>query len=261
MKRFTNNIIAGLLLVSAPALVSCGADYLNTAPTESVSPEDAIANTENAYKALNGIAKSMSTQQAAWDQGCAGENRIIVLYEDYASQDYFYNYYAQGWAPIMNLQYSLRNNTSFDAYPWFYYYTLVGQANTIIARIDAAEGDEDMKKFEKASALTFRAYSFEKLLHYYAPRWQDSDNGKALGIVLRLDESVGGLAQSTMAECYAQIYKDLDEAIELFKQSGKDRKGSEVWIANANVAHAVYARAALTKQDYQTALAHAKEAR
>jgi hypothetical protein len=117
------------------------------------------------------------------------------------------------------------------------------------------------RMMEKASALTFRAYSFEKLLHYYAPRWQDSNNGKALGIVLRLDESVGGLPQSTMAECYAQIYKDLDEAIELFKQSGKDRKGSEVWIANANVAHAVYARAALTKQDYQTALTHAKEAR
>ncbi len=261
MKRFMNNIIAGLMLVSAPALVSCGADYLDTAPTESVKPEDALATTDNVYKALNGIAKSMSTQQAAWDQGCAGENRIIVLYEDYASQDYFYNYYAQGWAPIMNLQYSLRNNTSYDAYPWFYYYTLVGQANSIIAHIDDAEGDENMKKFEKASALTFRAYSFEKLLHYYAPRWQDSNNGKALGIVLRIDESVGGLPQSTMAECYAQIYKDLDEAISLFNQSGKDRKANDIWIANANVAHAVYARAALTKQDYQTALTHAKEAR
>ena len=95
--------MAGFMLVSAPALVSCGEDYLNTAPTESISADDAVATTENAYKALNGIAKSMSTQQYAWDQGCAGENRIIALYENYASQDYFYNYYAQGWAPIMNL--------------------------------------------------------------------------------------------------------------------------------------------------------------
>ena len=79
MKKFISNIMAGLVLVSAPALVSCGADYLNTAPTESVSADDAVATTENAYKALNGIAKTMSTQQAAWDQGCAGENRIIAL--------------------------------------------------------------------------------------------------------------------------------------------------------------------------------------
>ena len=253
--------MAGFMLVSAPALVSCGEDYLNTAPTESISADDAVATTENAYKALNGIAKSMSTQQYAWSQGCAGENRVIVIYENYPSQDYFYNYYAQGWAPIMNLQYSLRNNTSYDAYPWFYHYTLVGQANTIIARIDDATGEESMKKFEKASALTFRAYSFEKLLHYYAPRWQDSDNGSAKGICLRLDESTGELPQATMAECYAQIYKDLDEAITLFQQSGMNRGASEIWIANENVAHAVYARAALAKQDYQTALTHAPLAR
>ena len=253
--------MAGMVLVSATALTSCGADYLNTNPTESISADAAVATTENAYKALNGIAKSMSTQQYAWSQGCAGENRIIALYENYASQDYFYNYYAQGWAPIMNLEYSLRNNTSFDAYPWYYYYTLVGQANTIITRIDNATGDEAMKQFEKASALTFRAYSFEKLLHYYAPRWQDSNNGTAKGICLRLDESTGELAQASMAECYAQIYKDLDEAISLFEQSGKDRGTSEIWIANENVAHAVYARAALAKQDYQTALTHAPLAR
>ena len=261
MKKNISNIMAGLVLVSATALTSCGADYLNTNPTESISADDAVATTENAYKALNGIAKSMSTQQYAWDQGCAGENRIIALYENYASQDYFYNYYAQGWAPIMNLAYSLRNNTSYDAYPWYYYYTLVGQANTIITRIDDATGEESMKKFEKASALTFRAYSFEKLLHYYAPRWQDSNNGTAKGICLRLDESTGELPQSTMAECYAQIYKDLDEAITLFQQSGMNRGTSEIWIANENVAHAVYARAALAKQDYQTALTHAPLAR
>ncbi|WP_074761019.1 RagB/SusD family nutrient uptake outer membrane protein [Xylanibacter ruminicola] len=261
MKKFISNIMAGLVLVSAPALVSCGSDYLNTTPTESVLADDAVATAENGYKALNGIAKTMSAQQAAWDSGCAGENRIIALYENYASQDYFYNYYAQGWAPIMNLQYSLRNNTSYDAYPWYYYYTLVSQANAIIAHIDEADGNEGLKKFDKASALTFRAYGFEKLLHYYAPRWQDSNNGTAKGICLRLDESTGELPQSTMAECYAQIYNDLDEAIALFQQSGKNRGSKEIWIANENVAHAVYARAALAKQDYQTALTHAPLAR
>ena len=93
MKRYISNIIAGLALVSAPALVSCSSDYLETAPTESVSTGDAVGNAENAYKALNGIARTMSTQQYAWSQGCAGENRIAILYEEYPSQYYFYNYY------------------------------------------------------------------------------------------------------------------------------------------------------------------------
>lgn len=107
MKRYINNVIVSLTLISAPLLVSCSSDYLDTAPTESVSTEDAVGNADNAYKALNGIAKTMSTQQSAWGGGVAGENRIIVVYENYPSQDYFYNYYAQGWAPIMNLKYSL----------------------------------------------------------------------------------------------------------------------------------------------------------
>lgn len=261
MKRYINNVIVSLTLISAPLLVSCSSDYLDTAPTESVSTGDAVGNADNGYKALNGIAKTMSTQQYAWSQGCAGENRVIVIYENYPSQDYFYNYYAQGWAPIMNLKYSLRNNTSYDAYPWYYYYTIIGQANTIIAHIDDATGDDEKKLYVKASALTFRAYAFEKLMHYYAPRWQDSNNGSAKGVILRLDESVGGMAQSTMAECYAQIYKDCEDAIALFGQTDFERSSNEVWIANENTAHAVYARAALSKQDYATALAQAKLAK
>ena len=261
MKRYINNVIVSLTLISAPLLVSCSSDYLDTAPTESVSTGDAVGNADNAYKALNGIAKTMSTQQYAWSQGCAGENRVIVIYENYPSQDYFYNFYAQGWAPIMNLKYSLRNNTSYDAYPWYYYYTIIGQANTIIAHVDDATGDDEKKLFVKASALTFRAYAFEKLMHYYAPRWQDSNNGSAKGVILRLDESVGGMAQSTMAECYAQIYKDCEDAIALFGQTDFERSSNEVWIANENTAHAVYARAALAKLDYTTALAQAKLAK
>ena len=44
----------------------------------------------------------------------------------------------------------------------------------------------------------------------------------------------------------------------LFEQSGMDRNASQVWMPNINVAHAIYARAALTKQDYTKALTEAK---
>ncbi len=261
MKRYISNLLAGVAIIATPALVACSEDYLETSPTDSVSAAMATSTAENGYNALNGIAKTMSTQQYAWSQGCAGEGRIYTIYENYGSQDYFYNYYATGWAPIMNLEYSTRNNTSYDAYPWYYYYTIIGQANTIIANIDNATGDPSLVKFDKASALTFRAYSFEKLLHYYAPRWQDSNNGAADGIILRIDETTGGQALSSMADCYAQIYKDCEEAVALFKESGIDRNAGDVWIANENVAHAVWARAALTRQDYAVALEHAKLAR
>lgn len=121
--------------------------------------------------------------------------------------------------------------------------------------------DFKLKRFVKASALTFRAYAFEKLVHYYCWRWQDSNNGASQGLVLRIDESTGGQGYATLAETYAQIYKDLDEAIALYNQSGMDRDAAQVWMPNVNVAHAVYARAAITKQDYTKALSEAKLAR
>ena len=258
MKKIINKLFAGSLLAG---MSSCAGDYLDTAPTDSTGATDAVGTTANAMKALNGIAKIMTTQHSYFGGGFAGENNIMIQYESYPSENYNYNYYASGWSPIFNQEFHTRTNSIYDAYAWYYYYTIAGNANTILANIDNAEGTEAERNFVKASALTFRAYAFEKLVHYYCWRWQDSNNGASQGIVLRLDESTGGQGYATLAETYAQIYKDLDEAIMLFEQSGMDRNASQVWMPNINVAHAIYARAALTKQDYTKALTEAKLAR
>ena len=261
MKNYINKIFGCAILASATLLASCGSDYLETKPTASVSSTEAVATTDMAYKALNGIARCQTTQHYAFTQGFAGENAIMRLYENLPSQNYNYNYYASGWAPIHNQTFHNRTSTIYDGYAWYYYYQLIGQANRIIAHIDAATGSDEDKKFIKASALSFRAYSYEKLIHYYCYRWQDSNNGASQGVVLRLDESTGDAPFATLAETVAQIYKDCQEAITLFGESGIDRPAREVWIPNENVAHAVYARAALFSQDYQTAVDQAKLAK
>ena len=261
MKKIINKLFAGSLLAGMMLVSSCAGDYLDTAPTDSTGATDAVGTTANAMKALNGIAKIMTTQHSYFGGGFAGENNIMIQYESYPSENYNYNYYASGWSPIFNQEFHTRTNSIYDAYAWYYYYTIAGNANTILANIDNAEGTEAERNFVKASALTFRAYAFEKLVHYYCWRWQDSNNGASQRIVLRLDESTGGQGYATLAETYAQIYKDLDEAIMLFEQSGMDRNASQVWMPNINVAHAIYARAALTKQDYTKALTEAKLAR
>lgn len=261
MKKIINKLFAGSLLAGMMLVSSCAGDYLDTAPTDSTGATDAVGTTANAMKALNGIAKIMTTQHSYFRGGFAGENNIMIQYESYPSENYNYNLYASGWSSIFNQEFHTHANSIYDAYAWYYYYTIAGNANTILANIDNAEGTEAERDFVKASALTFRAYAFEKLVHYYCWRWQDSNNGASQGIVLRLDESTGGQGYATLAETYAQIYKDLDEAIMLFEQSGMDRNASQVWMPNINVAHAIYARAALTKQDYTKALTEAKLAR
>lgn len=262
MKKFINKYFVGACILGLSlTATSCSEDYLDTLPTSGVGAGEALGTTENAAKVINGIADIMKTQHGYFGQGFCGENNIISQYENYCSQDYLYNIYASGWSVIMNQQYHDRTSSIYCAYAWYYYYTIIGNANTLIANIDNATGSEEEKAFIKAQALTYRAYGYEKLLHYYAVRWKDSNNGSADGVVLRLDETTGDIPMSSQLEVYNQIYKDCQDAITLYEQSGMDREASDVWLPNKNVAHAVYARAALNREDYSTALTQAKLAR
>lgn len=257
MKTINRILTAAALTL---AFAACSKDYLETAPTSSVGTATVFATTDLVKMAVNGIAYNMTTQQAPYSQGCCGENRIWSIYNEYASQEFVYNQMATGWAPIMNQEYLKRDNTSYSSYPWFYYYKIISNANAIIVNVDGAEGTDADKAFYKAQALTYRAYAYTKLLQLYSVRWSDSSNGSADGVVLRLDESTGECPVSSMIDCYNQIYKDLDDAIALFTESGLDRPAGEVWLTNKNVAYAVYAKAALDRADYATAVSMAQKA-
>lgn len=250
-------VLSGLLSIFL--FSSCSKDYLNTMPTTEVGTGTVTSTTSNAIAGLNGIAKAMTTQHAGVGYGSSGEGRMMRLYENYPSENFYFNKYAAGWADLHNMKLFSNALTGYNWYAWYYYYQLITNANTIISGSDNIEGTEQEKNYVKAAALTFRAYSYEKLLRYYAPRWLDSNNGAERGLPLRLDDSLGDLAPSSVAEVYAQIYKDLDEAIALYANA-IDRPSGQVWLPNVNVAHAVYARAALNRLDYAKAQSEAKMA-
>ncbi len=259
MNKFINKFLVGACI--AASMTACSDDFLETAPTDSTSTVTVFSTTENVKMAVNGLSYLMKSQHVAYSQGYCGENRIRSIYYEYPSQSFRYNQFAPGWAPIINGEYYAQKSSAYCSYPWAYYYEIIANANAIVENVDAAAGEETEKQFYKAQALVFRSYCYVKLLELYTPRWQDTNNGEANGVVLRLDESTGPKALSTVAECYAQIYEDLDNAINLFTASGIDRGASEFWLTNINVAYAVYARAALNREDYATALTMAKNAR
>ena len=242
--------------IATLALSACSKDFLDTAPESEMGTPTVLSNTQNAEMALNGICKAMTTQYMS-KQGCNGEGTILNWYGTFTGND------AQksnnsGWQGVWNSTYHLRPTSDYTVYPWFYYYKLVSNANAIINNIDAAEGEENDKKFIKAQALTFRAYSFFRLAQLYTNRWSDHQ-GNTDGIVLRVDESLGEQAIATQAETYQQIYNDLDEAIALYQQS--DRKREEFFQPGLDVAYAVYAKAALNREDWQNAAKYAALAR
>lgn len=237
-------------------IVSCSKSYLDTKPTDAVGLESVFETTTNAKLAINGLAKMM-TNQYLQSQGFNGEGTIKMWYGNYPGADFYV--YLPGWAPIINATINENTTSIYNYYPWYYYYKIIGNANTILGRIDAAEGQDSEKQFIKAQALTFRAYCYMMLIQLYGNRWSDSQNGTTKAVALRLDESTGEINRSTLNECYDQIYKDLDDAIGMYQSSGMER--SDYFETDVNVAYAIYARAALNRQDYVKAEQFSKLAR
>ena len=240
-----------LVLAGSLVLASCSKDYLDTVPTDSTSPDTAFATTENAAQAINGICEMMTTQHQYYGQGFNGEGTIKSMYGEYPGNDFSFPYFSPGWSPLMNQEFMLGTNRIYNNYPWYYYYILISNANSVIAHIHEAAGAESERQFIKAQALTFRAYAYTQLVQFYAYRWSDSNDGATDGVVLRLDESTGDLPLSTLAKCYEQIYDDLNEAIGLYTESGESR--TNFWEPDLSVAYAVYARAALNREDWPKA--------
>ena len=251
MKKY---IIIAIALVGA--LCSCSKEFLDKTPTSSTSAATVFETTDNAALAINGIERLM-VKQYLGVQGFNGEGTIKMYYGNYPGEHFFVN--LPSWAVLINGTYYDDSSTRYDYYPWYYYYRIIGNANSVIVNIDDAEGTEAERQFIKAQALTFRAYSFMMLAQLYGYSWRDSSNGSTSGLVLRLDTSSGDLERSDLATTYKQIYADLDEAIDLYTKSGLKRSSN--CDPDINVAYATYARAALNKQDWATALSMAGKAR
>jgi len=271
--KYKIKYLVTLSVCSLLAFSSCSDSWLETDPTETTEGKDIFASTSNAKLAINGICRTMVQQHSYYGQAFNGEGTMKLLYAEYSGQDFNFPYMAPGWYSIMNNASTQTQNSSsiYDAYPWYYYYLIVGNANAVIKRIGDAKGPQTERDFLKAEALTFRAYAFFRLTQIYCDSWASSNNGASKGIVLRLDEineaeQPTDMPLSTLAQTYERVYKDLDDALTLYKSSGLTRAKmyadakSQIPFPDAAVAHAIYARAALTKQDYGKALSEAQSA-
>lgn len=245
-------ILASVLLV---AFSSCNEEWLDTEPTGDISTPVLFTTTEGGYLAINGLSLMTQEQHMTGDlkgdaQGLNGEGTVKMWLNNYAGNDFVVD--MGGWAPIINQQFLPNGTSMYNYFYWYYYFRIIGNANTIIDNIDNAEGPDSDKLEIKAVATTYRAYAYFMLSQIYCQRWSDSNNGESPGLPLRLSsDTEDDFPISPLKDVYERVYKDLDDAIELFTQSGNTRgKNHEM---NIDVAQAIYARAALTKGDYAKA--------
>lgn len=245
-------------------LGACGEDYLDTKPMGSTTIKETLfENFESAQYAVNGLGRLMSKQYLS-TQGYNGEGTVYAYLGEFPG-DGMQKLAYSGWQNLIKSNYNQSNNNTNVQLGWYYYYRLIGNANQILANIPTEHNSVDKQKawdHIKAQALTYRAYSYTMLSQIYSRRWTDRD-GQSRGVVLRLDTLKNPKECTSLAKIFEQVYKDLDDALELFNSCGieRDNDVNMRWRANADVAHAVYSRAALIRNDWNTVITHSQEAR
>ncbi|MEG1950551.1 MAG: RagB/SusD family nutrient uptake outer membrane protein [Odoribacter sp.] len=104
-----------------------------------------------------------------------------------------------------------------DPYTWNGYYEFLGPINIIISGITKAKGsNENLRNYVKGEALVWRAFSYFKLLQYYAPY---KNNKYGIPVFLTPDEDIGNAMpeRKTQAEVFKQILADCQEALALLE--------------------------------------------
>lgn len=255
MKKIFNYIMA--LSAVGILLTACDKSYLDTAPTDQVPADDAIKTTTNGWAAINGIHRLMYSQWLGnQDQGGQSGN---MLYMDVMGDDVVMTAQSNGWLISECKWLSHRIPTSrVPQFNYQFYYAIIGNANNIIANIDAATGVEADKKVIKGQALAYRAWSYFQMIQLFGKRYVKGQPNDGLGLPLVLKASTTATPRSTVAQVYDQINKDLDDAITALTGAAARANASHI---NLNVAKGFKARVALAQQNWPVAAQLAAEAR
>ena len=239
---------------------SCKKDFLDTYPTTAVSATEATATTKNGYAALNGIHRIMYVQYDQQGQAGEGSNNI---FRDLMGEDIVYPLANGSTGLIGFMQWITHRNVNASdlRYVYRYYYRIISNANVLINGIGSADGPDVDKNIIKGQSLAYRAWAHFQLVQLWGKRYDAATKPNTqLGVPLLTSNLLEGQARATVEEVYAQINKDLDEAVTLlgnYVRSGTAAKSN----FNVNVVKGIKARVAMAQQDWETAAVNAVAAR
>lgn len=248
-----------LCIVALATLGACQKDFLETKPTDQISEGVIFSDLKNARAALNGIHRLMYAQGEDMDQN--GEQCHMII-RDMLGDDLCMTAPGNGWWNDIYKWRSHRSSASDNAkYAWKFYYRIIYNVNGIIAALNtnlkSQEKEPDYKDV-MGQALTYRAWAYSNLVQMFGQRYDYPNvvNSQA-GVVLRTTQSLVPQARATVEDVYAQINKDLDDAIIVLAGAGKRKQISDI---DLNAAKAIKARVALTTGHWDDAIKYAGEA-
>lgn len=206
-------ILAAAVMLTT--LGSCKKDFLNIAPENFISSDNFFTSQTDFTQAVNATyAPLRGVYNSAYIMG--------EMRSDNAH--YIYNNTNRGNLVREEIADFIDNPTAEPvANKWTSNYRIIASANEVLARIDAATFDENIKKNLKGQVLFLRSLAYFDLVQYFG------------GVPLVLTPTAGTadeiinvkstLERAPVAEVYAQIIKDAQEAAPLLPNKAIQEKG------------------------------------
>ena len=197
--------ILSLSLIAA-AFVGCSKDKLEPIPQTALSDAVAFSDSSRCVQQVNGVYSALKAGNMY-----AGRYQV---YQDVRGEE-FINRTNNAVTAWLTWQFNLTASANEVQNFWSAAYTCINRANVVMAGLETAPISATLKRNLIAEAKLVRASAYFMLLQLYARPFTDG-NGARPGVILRLTPATSGgdnsRARATVAEVYAQIIKDLNEA-------------------------------------------------
>lgn len=245
------------LLLFSVAVFSCQ-DELDTNPTDSTSGDILFSDVEKANVALNGIYRAMYVADEwslDWADEEFGTTSFILTY-DLMAEDMVQNEGGSGWF-WYDYKYNVKSDyTHKNGRPyavWYFYYTLISNANSIIASEEGMTGAQSEINSLIGQAYALRAYSYFNLIRFYQQTYAGHENAPGVPIYTEPTTNASeGKPRGTVADVYTQIDADIERALQLLNPDVAAARTHPSHI-DYYVANGIKANIALEKNDWPTA--------
>lgn len=246
------NIKLGTVLLALLLLLSgCAKDWLDTKPASSLTKDQVTGDINNLESLIEGIH---NWNYASWKGSQTMPEGVTFLapYLDMLGDDLFNS------VPAFHMgQYQWTSHrdpySGIVFYVWDHFYTVIMYANQAIEAGEKMQVTEAQKPHLNrllGEAHFFRAWSYFYLTQLYGPRFVKGAANDDLGVIIRLTSSQDPAPRNTVAECYAQINKDIEAAVKYFE--GAKLTGRKNRIALPTV-YGIAARIALAQSEWAKA--------
>lgn len=236
-------------LTFTAALSSCSKDFLNLSPELSIPEENMFDTPERIITHVQGLYAS------------AKDGRLMAgryyIYNDIRAEE-FINRTSNGVTGLAVYNHTNNETTTQVNNFWSQAYLTINRANKFLEDFDKHPGvvSAELEANYRAEAKFVRAWMYYALVHMFAKPYV-LDNGASPGLPLRLKAETSsennGLPRSTVAEIYAQILSDLNDAEEGLPNTYSG--DLQITRAHKNTAIALKTRIYLAMGDYANVIA------